>query len=129
MNALLISANVLVLFTFILHTFGGDKEYRSLDPESVDLSKQEKWTMGRGAFHIVSADFLLATVGLTLINFTNYFSDKKLLLNILSIYFLAYGIAFLLTVVISRKFPKNYLKLGQWMLLFLISGLIYFGAN
>ena len=129
MNAVLISANVLVLFTFILHTFGGDKEYRSLEPESVDLSKQEKWTMGRGAFHIVSADFLLASVGLTLINFTNYFSDKKLLLNILSIYFLAYGVAFLLTVIISRKFPKNYLKLGQWMLLFVISGLIYYGAN
>ena len=60
--------------------------------------------MGRGAFHIVSADFLLALIGLTLINFAEYFSDKKLLLKILSVYFFAYGFAFLITLIFLVNF-------------------------
>lgn len=85
--------------------------------------------MARGAFHIVSMDFLLATVGLTLVNFTDVFQDEKLILTILSIYFLSYAIGFLMSIIISKQFPKNYLKLGQWILLLLISGFIYFGAS
>jgi len=129
MNTIILIANVLVFLTFILHTFGGDREYKSIEPETGNPSKQENWTMGRGAFHIVSADFLLASIGLTLINFTDYFSDKKLLLNILSVYFFVYGLSFLLTLVISRKFPKSFIKLWQWLLMFIISGLIYWGTN
>ncbi len=129
MNTILIIANVLVFLTFIAHTFAGDREYKRIEPEKGDTSKQQHWTMGRGAFHIVSADFLLASIGLTLINFTNYFSDKKLLLNILAIYFFAYGLAFLLTLIVSKKFPKSFIKLGQWLLLFIIAGLIYAGAK
>lgn len=129
MNTLILIANILVLLTFIIHTFGGDREYKGIEPENENSSKQEKWTMGRGAFHIVSADFLLASIGLTLINFTDYFSDKKLLLNILSVYFFAYGLAFLITLIISRKFPNSFIKLWQWLFMFVISGLIYYGTN
>ena len=129
MNTILVIANGLVFFTFILHTFGGDRAYKKTEPQTDSQTQREFWTMGRGAFHLVSADFLLASIGLTLINFTDYFTDEKLLLNILAIYFFAYGLGFLLTLIISKKFPKGFLKLGQWILLFFISGLIYWGAN
>jgi hypothetical protein len=129
MNTSLIIANVLVLLTFIVHTFVGDRKYKSIEPEKGDHSNQVKWTMGRGAFHIVSADFFLATIGLTLINFTGYFSDRTLLLSVLSVYFLSYGFAFLITLIISRKFPNSFIKLWQWLLMFIISGLIYYGTN
>ena len=119
----------MVLLTFLVHTFAGDRAYKRIEPADDNPSNQEKWTMGRGAFHIVSADFLLASIGLTLLNFTEYFSDKKLLLNILSIYFFTYGLAFLFTLIISRKFPNSFMKLWQWLLMFVISGLIYFGSN
>ncbi|MCK9207817.1 MAG: hypothetical protein M0P66_11950, partial [Salinivirgaceae bacterium] len=92
-------------------------------------TKLEKWVMARGAFHMVSMDFLLATIGLVLINFTGFFQDENLILTILAVYFLAYSISFLVSILISRQFPKNYLKLGQWILLLVISGLIYFGIN
>jgi hypothetical protein len=85
--------------------------------------------MGRGAFHIVSADFLLAFIGLTLINFTEYVKEKSLILTLLSAYFFAYGLAFLLTLIISKKFKNSFLKLGQWLLLFAIAGLIYWGKE
>ena len=129
MNMILIVANVLVLLTFVIHTLGGDRDYRSIEPEKNNPSKQEKWTMGRGAFHIVSADFLLASIGLTLLNFTEYFSDKKLLLTILAVYFFAYGLAYLMTLIISRKFPNSFIKLWQWLLMFIISGLLYVGTT
>ncbi|MFM2266729.1 MAG: hypothetical protein RL757_169 [Bacteroidota bacterium] len=129
MNSVLIIANVLVFLTFIAHTFGGDREYKIIEPMEENREYQEYWTMGRGAFHIVSADFLLATVGLTLINFTDYFKDKKTLLYILLFYFIAYGFAFLITLLISRKFPNSFIKLWQWLLMFIIAGLIYFGIN
>lgn len=129
MNTSLIIANALIFLTFLVHTFGGDREYKGIEPENTNQSNQLKWTMGRGAFHIVSADFLLATIGITLINFTEYFSEKKLLLNLLAIYFLAYGFAFLITFIISRKFPNIFIKLWQWLLMFVIAGLIYNGTK
>lgn len=132
MNTILIAANILTLLTFIIHTFGGDKELRDIQPDSDSenwKSKQVKWSMARGAFHIVSADFLLATAGLTLINFTDFFEDKILILRILAVYFFAYGIAFLMSLIISKKFKNIYIKLWQWVLMFIISGLIYLGTK
>jgi hypothetical protein len=71
----------------------------------------------------------LAFIGLTLINFTEYVKEKSLILTLLSIYFFAYGLAFLLTLIISKKFKNSFLKLGQWLLLFAIAGLIYWGRE
>lgn len=129
MNVALLAANALVLLTFIAHTFWGDKEYKILEPIDGSTDHRGKWTMGRGAFHIVSADFLLAFIGLTLINFTEYIKEKSLILTLLSIYFFAYGLAFLLTIIISPKFTNSFFKLGQWLLLFAIAGLIYWGRE
>jgi hypothetical protein len=129
MNVALLAANALVLLTFIAHTFWGDNEYKILEPVDGSTDHQEKWTMGRGAFHIVSADFLLAFIGLTLINFTEYVKEKSLLLTLLALYFFAYGLAFLLTLIFSKKFKNSFFRLGQWLLLFAIAGLIYWGIE
>ncbi|MCU0449002.1 MAG: hypothetical protein MUC97_04035 [Bernardetiaceae bacterium] len=132
MNITILLANILTLLAFILHTIVGDKELKVNEPtENADdnYNKMEKWTMARCGWHWVSFDLLFATIGLGLINFTNYFANENTLLQILTVYFLGYAIAWALTITVSKQFPKNYLKLGQWMLLLLISGLIYFGTN
>lgn len=128
MNTILIIANALVFFTFLIHTFGGDQNLREIEPNA-DSPKRLRifWTMGRGAFHIVSIDFLFASIGLALINFTDYFSDTTLLLNLLALYFLGYGLAFLIALIISKKFPNIYVKMWQWLLMLIIAGLIYWG--
>lgn len=131
MNTFTIIANILVILTFFVHTFMGDRELSVIEPNNendVENVKREKWTMARGAFHIVSMDFLLASVGLTLINFTDVFSNENLILKIMALYFFAYGIGFLLNVMISKQFPKNYFKLPQWILLIVISLIIYLGT-
>jgi len=83
--------------------------------------------MGRGAFHIVSIDFLFATIGLALINFTDYFRETKLLLDLLALYFLGYGIAFFVALIVSKKFPNGYFKMWQWLFMLANSTLIFWG--
>ncbi len=132
MNLPILTANVLKLVIFAGHTFMGDKDLRVIEPENIDRdfnNKLEKWIHARAHLHIVSMGFLLATIGLTLINFTDWLPDEVLILKILSIYFLACSMGFLISVIISKEFPQKYLKLYQWILLLIISGLIYWGAS
>lgn len=130
MNIPILIANILTLLAFLAHTFMGDKELKLIEPGNDEkYLKQEKWTMARCGWHWISFDLLFATIGLGLINFTNFLENEKLLLQIISVYFLGYGIVWLIGIAISKKFPNNYLKLGQWILLWLISGLIYWGLN
>lgn len=132
MNILILTANILTLLAFVIHTFVGDKELKINEPRGEadeNFQKREKWTLARCGWHWVSFDLLFATIGLGLINFTNHFNNEKTLLQILATYFLGYAVAWGLTIVISKPFPKNYFKLGQWILLLLISGLIFSGTN
>ena len=130
MNIPVLIANILTLLAFVIHTFMGDKELKIIQPTTgLDdwSAKQEKWTMARCGWHWISFDLLFASIGLALINFTDVFDNEKTLLQILSIYFLGYSIAWAVTILISKQFPKNYLKLGQWILLLVISSLLYLG--
>lgn len=132
MKTSIIIANILTLIAFLLHAFMGDRELKMIEPSTEsdkEAHKQEKWTMARCGWHWISVDLLLASIGLGLINFTNYFENENTLLQILAIYFLGYAVAWGLTIAISKQFPKNYLKLGQWILLLVISGLIYYETN
>ena len=130
MNIPILIANIFTLLAFVVHTFFGDKELKINEPTNAideNFIKREKWTMARCGWHWVSFDLFFASIGLGLINFTDYFENEKTLLQILSLYFFGYAIVWAFTILISKQFPKNYLKLGQWLLLLLISGLIYFG--
>ena len=127
MSTTLIIANLLTILAFIAHTFVGDKALRLLESQQDDGDDtlQEKWTMSRGGWHMVSVDLLLATIGLALLNFTDLLQPREVYLQLLFIYFLAYGVAWFLVILISKSFKKNYLRLGQWMLLLVIAALVY----
>ena len=132
MNIPILVANILTLLAFFIHTFMGDKELKII--QSAEYSdnwsnKQEKWTMARCGWHWVSFDLLFASIGLALINFTDFFDNEKTLLQIIAVYFFGYAIVWAITIYISKPFEKNFLKLGQWILLLIISGLIYYGQN
>ncbi len=128
MNAFLLSANLLCFLAFLAHTFQGDRELQLIHPKTGDSAKAlETWVMVRCGWHWISLDLLLATVALALINFTDYFEQPQLLLQIAAFYFAAYGVVWIITLLISKPFPGRFWRLGQWGLLWLISGLIYFG--
>lgn len=131
MNYFLLTAAILTFLAFILHTFMGDRELKLIEPnqELENHLKQEKWTMARCGWHWVSVDLFLAFVGLTMIVFTDYFEQERVLLQVLSLYFFCYGVVWLMGILISKSFPNHFIKLGQWLLLFVISGLIYWGIG
>ncbi|MCB0460189.1 MAG: hypothetical protein KDC74_09280 [Flavobacteriaceae bacterium] len=132
MNIPVLIANLLTFLAFIVHAFVGDKELKIIEPsyeKDEKFIKQEKWTMARSSWHWISFDLLFASIGLGVINFTDYFEKEKQLLEILAIYFFGYGIAWLIGITISKDFPMKFLKLGQWILLWVISGLIYWGIK
>lgn len=130
MNIPVFLAFIMGLFAFIIHTFTGEKGIGIIKPDANNDSKhikQEKWTKVRCSWHWVSFDLLMATIALGLINFTNFFNDEKLILQILAIYFLGYAVIWLLIIAISKPFPKNYIRLGHWVFLLLGSALIFLG--
>ncbi|WP_205728675.1 hypothetical protein [Flavobacterium sp. GT3P67] len=131
-NISILFANILTGLAFLAHTIGGDIEINSIQP-AININnwaeKQQIWTMARCGWHWISFDLLFASIALALVNFTNFFDNKKTILQLLSCYFFGYAIVWLLLILISNSFPDNFLKLGQWMLLLTISGLIYYGTK
>jgi len=132
MNSPLMILNILLIISFVIHTYVGDKDIRSLEPadnSNNDDKLRKAWTFSRGWCHWVSMDLLFAAVGVTLINFTDYFSDKVILLQILGTYFAATALAFLLSTLLSKSFSMKFVKVFQWFLLLIMSGLAFWGAN
>jgi hypothetical protein len=130
MSLAILIANILTLLAFFIHAFVGDKELKIIEPIEANDSnylKREKWTMARSGWHWISFDLLFLSFGLGIINFTEILKNENLLLQIISVYFFGYGLFWLIGITISKKFPKNYLKLGQWILLWSISALIFWG--
>jgi hypothetical protein len=131
-NLPILLANILTCLAFLIHAFAGDAELVSIQPAINNddwAGKQQIWTMARCGWHWISFDLLFASVALALVNFTSFFQSKKTILQLLYIYFLGYACVWLLVIAVSDAFPLNFLKLGQWMLLLAISGLIYLGAK
>lgn len=131
-NVPLLLALLLTSLAFFAHTIGGDMELLMIEPSiGIDnwAEKQHIWTMARSGWHWISIDLLFASVILGLISFSKTFKNPKTVLNLLRIYFLSYAIVWFFVILISPTFPNNFLKLGQWVLLLTISGLIYFGAK
>ena len=103
MNAPLIIANLLTLIVCFGHSIMGDKELRVIAPnQGMDQfnNKLEKWIHARAHLFIISVDYLMATIGLALINFSDLLDNEPLLLRILATYFLFYAVAFFFSVLI-----------------------------
>ena len=126
----LIIANMLCVLAFFAHAISGDRELRAIYPATdKDYKKQQYWTMARCGWHWISFDLLATSVLLALINFSTFFQNELLVLQLLTVYFFGYGFFWLMTILISKSFPKNLLYLGQWMLLWVIALLIWLGYS
>jgi hypothetical protein len=109
----------------------GDKEFKLIEPSlsaNNYLKKQEVWTMARGAFHIISVDILCLNILLLIINFTNLIPNERFILKLISIYLFIWAVAFMLIVLVSKNFQNKLIKLPQWILFSLLSGLLYWAS-
>jgi hypothetical protein len=131
-NIAVLVANILAILAFFAHTIGGDVEIQTLIPmpQQTDwVNKLQIWVMARCGWHWISFDLLFTSIGLYLVNFSNFFDSKKTILQLISVYYLGYCIVWTIVLVVSPQFEGNFLKLGQWMLLLVISGLSYLGSK
>lgn len=127
MNTPLIVATILTTLAFFAHAIMGDRELKILEPEN-DQSKnkaREKWTMARCGWQWISIDLLLASIAMIYMLLVTTWEYTQPMLTLLSVYFLLYAIVWVATIAMSKSFAKNYLLLGQWMLLATISALLY----
>lgn len=133
MNIPLLIANILTFLGVIAHIFKADKEIKVIEPlPDTDnwVTKQQKWTMVRGAFHLVTVDSICLTIVLGVINFTDLIpvGSEQIILKFLALYMLLLACSWLIVVSISKQFTKNYLKLWQWSFFIITGGLIYLGT-
>lgn len=80
MNLYILAANVLTGIAFLIHTFAGDEELHVIELRNEDdgnFRKREKWTMTLYGWHWISVDLLLVSIGLALINFSQYFVHEN----------------------------------------------------
>lgn len=116
MSIPILIANILTLLAFVIHTFVVDKELKVNEPTNETdetFQKQEKWTMARCGWHWVSLDLLFASIGLALINLTDFFDKEKTLLQILAVYFfglLSFG---QLQFIFQNPLRKTFLNLDN----------------
>ena len=128
MNIPLLIASMLSLLAFGVHAFIGDKEYRALKPEeAAPIKVKETWIQARAGWHWVSTDLLLSGMLLLIMATTSIIEAKAEISLLLSLYFFACGVAWLITVIRSKSQSKQVYVLGQWIFCFLMSGLIYSG--
>ncbi|MEM6264539.1 MAG: hypothetical protein AAGI38_18645 [Bacteroidota bacterium] len=129
MNICLILAFILSTMAFLVHTFVGDRELRFIEPKAADgkAVSLSTWTMARCGWHWISIDLLMASIGLGLAIWSNL-PYRTFLLQLFAGYFLLYGAIWLVVIFISRSFKNNYLRLGQWMLLWVIGVLVWSGT-
>lgn len=118
----------LSLLAFFAHAWIGDKEFCELKPNQSSKKKlTETWIQTRAGWHWVSVDLLLCSAVLFAIALTDLLLAEKQLLLLLSIYFLATGIAWLITVVISKRKDIHLITFSQWVFCLLQSGLCFYG--
>ena len=117
MNASMLLAQGLALLAFVIHTWVGDRELQALKPKETTAKVFETWMQVRAGWHLVSWDLLLATVGLTLLTWTDWLTPAIVYLQLLTLYFAGAGTVWLLVVLCSPAAPNKLWRLGQWMLL------------
>ena len=127
MNIPILIAFVLTLLAFFVHTIQGDREIQLIRPSSNDPKLKEKWVQARCGWHWVSFDLLMASIGMGVILYQGNTPFNQSLIYILVIYFAGYGLVWLITVLISPTFPGRIWRLGQWVLLWGIGGLLFWG--
>ncbi len=125
MNWLAILAGALTLVAFLAHAVGGGLELRHIAPADSSAKASEVRLQTINGWHWVSADLLLAAIAFGAVGVLRPASESLVLLG-LSGYFLIVGVVWLVTTAVTtRGRPAMLLRLGQWILCFLLSALAW----
>jgi len=128
----------LICLTVLAHLFGGIRESLLVRPsanasENVGRALHEKverhWVQLMCAFQLVSVDLVAVAVVLYLLAFTALLQPASQIAFGMAVFFLSWGIAWLLQLACLRRPRKDYALLPQWGLWFICAGLMLLGAQ
>ena len=130
MNGALITSLVLSTATVFIHTIGGDREARMIQPsEEADVKQKAIWTMLRGVFHWVTLDLLLIAVLQWVVMVSDVITAEKEVLFWLGLYCCAAALFWVISILISPRINKRFLVLGQWILMLVTGGILLIAAD
>lgn len=129
---------VIMLVGFIAHMTGGVIQSLSVKPSKVasgseagDKSLEEldrNWVQSMCAFQLVSVDLLAVAGVLYLLAFTDALVPRQMIGFAVAGLFLLWGIAWLVQLASLKRKPKDYFRLGHWIVWFVCAGLVYWGS-
>src|SRR5437660_147477 len=125
-NPHLFAAGLLCLVATVWHGIGGEISIvRRIPPSAFPASFYGDGDVGRrivrGAWHFLTAQFLVSAIALLRLAFAN---DDSAVPTVVAVTFAAYVVVFAI-VIVDR--PMLFLKVPQWVPLTAISALAWFG--
>jgi len=138
MNQPIAFAFGLMCLVILAHLFGGIRDSLAVRPANHSLEKQNNssferidrnWVQLMCAFQLVSVDLIAVAVVLYLLAFTSYFQPAAQIAVAMAIFFAAWGVAWLVQLESLKRAKRDYALLGQWVLWFVCSGLLKWGAQ
>jgi len=127
-----------ICLAIVAHLIGGIKQSLTVRPSlgmqestgNVSPEQVERnWVQLMCAFQMVSIDLLAVAGVLYLLAFTEFFPASKTIAVAMSVFFALWAIAWLVQLASLKRQKKDYWLLGQWILWFVCSGLMYWGAQ
>jgi len=128
MNIPILIVACVMLLALIAHVLGGTKETARIYPNSDNEKLTQNWKQAMCAFQMLSIDLLVVMIVLFVIALTDIISFEYELTIIFSIIFLLWGIVWLIQLFWLKSKRKTYLLLPQWIIWFICSALLYWGA-
>jgi hypothetical protein len=136
MNTPIAAAGCLTLIALGAHSVGAFRQVLLTAPgrltdrsrENFDVIERN-WVMAVCAFQMVAIDLLVLTTLLFLLAFTQLIPQGRLLALALSAFFVLWGLAWAVQLLVFRRKLKDFFILSQWLYWFVCAGLVYWGAQ
>ena len=128
MNIPVLIVACVMLLALIAHIVGGTKETSSISPDKKNEKLTLNWKQAMCAFQMLSIDLFVVMVVLFIISLTEIIPFEYELTIILSAVFLMWGIVWLVQLLWLKSKRKEYFLLPQWIIWFVCSSLLYWGA-
>ena len=137
MNYPILIAGLLTGLALLAHTFIGVKETYAISPAKLADPAQtnnfdtihRNWIQALSAFQMVTIDLLVLTALSFVLVLTDVIEPKKPIALALSVFYALWGLVWLVQVLAAKRSGKDVLLLGQWILWFICSGLMFWGAQ
>ena len=136
MNYPITIAGSIVFLAFIAHTFVGNRQALSTRPRESPKEDgneagtvERNWVQSLCAFQMVTVDLFVLSVLLFLLGTTDVLPARRELALITAGFFVLWGAAWVVQLLVLRRPLKEYLLLGQWVFWFLCAGLLLWGAQ